>query len=370
MRSSVLALCLLLAGCSAKSSGESAAPSPSGPAAIGTTYHHADLPRLSDYALFDVTPSGLVPKVGVVPYDVNTPLFSDYALKTRTLYLPPGTAATYDQNGAFEFPIGTIVSKTFSFADDVRAPVVIKRIETRLFIRAEDGWYANTYRWNDAQTEAELFIAGQIVPLSFIGPSGEALNATYLVPNGNQCKKCHENADKVMGVIGLKARHLNRDLTFPDGTTENQLARMSRLGTLTGAPSPDTAPRLPVWNDAATGNVEQRVRAWMDTNCAHCHSEKGTSRTTGLFLDYFETDPYVIGVCKPPVAAGKGTGGFLYDIVPGSPETSILMYRLHSVVPDEQMPELGRSIVDEPAVSLVGEWIKGLSSAPCPSGGI
>jgi uncharacterized repeat protein (TIGR03806 family) len=369
MRGALAIAVLALAGCSAKSSGTSTPAGPSGPAAIGNAYHQADLPHLSDYALFDVTPGGLVPKQGVVPYDVNTPLFSDYALKTRTLYLPPRTSATYSENAAFDFPVGTIVTKTFAFADDVRAPKVVRRIETRLLIRAESGWVSNTYRWNDAQTDADLFIAGAILPLSFVGPTGETLSATYLLPNGNQCKKCHENEDKITGVIGLKARHLNRDLAYPDGTTENQLTRLSRLGMLAGAPTADVAPRLPVWDDPSTGTVEQRSRAWMDTNCAHCHSEKGTSRTTGLFLDYFETEPYVIGVCKPPVAAGKGTGGFLYDIVPGSPETSILMYRLRSVVPDEQMPELGRSVIDEPAVSLIGEWIKGMNGV-CPSGGI
>lgn len=356
------------AGCGSKSAPPAAA-GPTGPSAIGTAYYTADLPRLSDYSLFDIEPAALIPRSGVVPYDVNTPLFADYSVKERALYVPKGQRATYHPSEPFDFPIGTIVSKTFSSVDDARAPKATRRIETRLLVRAPDGWLANTYRWNDAQTDAELLVSGEIVPLSFVGPDGAPLKGNYLVPNANQCKKCHENSDMVMGVIGLQARHLNRDFVYPDGTTENQLAHWARVGMIEGAEAPSVAPRLPVWNDPATGSVDERTRAWLDTNCAHCHSEKGTSRTTGLTLTYFETDPYKLGLCKPPVAAGKGTGGFSFDIVPGSPQTSILVYRLRSTTTDEQMPELGRSIVDAEAVSLVESWIGGLGGT-CTAGGM
>ena len=64
-----------------------------------------------------------------------------------------------------------------------------------------------------------------------------------------------------------------------------------------------------------------------------------------------------MGYCKPPIAAGKGTGGRLYSIVPGHPEASILSFRLDTSDPSMMMPELGRSLVHAEGVALVSSWI-------------
>src|SRR5207302_9243720 len=147
-----------------------------------------------------------------------------------------------------------------------------------------------------------------------------------------------------MGLLGPKARNLNRDFAYHDGS-DNQIARWARLGLLTGAPDPASAPRLPVWNDPATGSIEQRARAYLEVNCAHCHSDGGAARTTGLFLWASETDKTRVGVCKPPVAAGEASGGLHYDVVPGNPDQSIITYRLASTQPSIAMPQIGRSAV-------------------------
>jgi hypothetical protein len=61
-------------------------------------------------------------------------------------------------------------------------------------------------------------------------------------------------------------------------------------------------------------------------------------------------------VGKAPVAAGKGSGGLLYDIVPGKPDESILQFRIESVHPGIMMPELGRSITHkEGSVAQTGK---------------
>ena len=92
-------------------------------------------------------------------------------------------------------------------------------------------------------------------------------------------------------------------------------------------------------------------------NCAHCHNPDGPARTSGLDLRYTQDDPSKVGFWKTPVAAGRGSGGRLFDIVPGKPDESILMYRLESMEPGIMMPELGRRLVDTAGVSLVREWI-------------
>ncbi len=47
------------------------------------------------------------PVAGVVPYDLNTPLFSDYTSKHRFVRLPGRAAAQYVENDAFDFPVGS-----------------------------------------------------------------------------------------------------------------------------------------------------------------------------------------------------------------------------------------------------------------------
>src|SRR5262249_51791392 len=162
--------------------------------------------------------------------------------------------------------------------------------------------------------------------------------------------------------IGPKARHLNRDFAYRDGT-ENQLAHWSRLGALAGAPSPDGAPWLAAWDDPKSGTVDDRARARLEINCGPCHNPAGPAPTTGRALRAARREPAMFGVNKPPVAAGIGSGGRLYDIVPGRPDESILAYRIASTHPGVMMPELGKRLVHEEGVALVREWIAAMAGA-------
>jgi len=99
-------------------------------------------------------------------------------------------------------------------------------------------------------------------------------------------------------------------------------------------------------------------------NCAHCHNLQGSGRTSGLDLSLDHEDRTRLGVYKHPVAAGQGTGDRLYSVVPGSPDESILVYRLESVHPGIMMPELGRGLVDTEAVALIRKWIEQMEPQP------
>lgn len=156
--------------------------------------------------------------------------------------------------------------------------------------------------------------------------------------------------------IGPTARQLNRDFQYGD-KTENQLAHWQNIGMLAGLPPSAEWPKLPVWDDARTGNVDQRARAWLEINCAHCHSQSGPAKNSGLDLRVAQSDPTQFGVFKSPVAAGKGTGGRLYDIVPGKPDESILLYRIASDQSQVMMPELGKRLVHTEGVDLIRQWI-------------
>jgi len=292
----------------------------------------------------------------VVPFAPNTPLYSDGAIKRRTVRVPPGNPATYDDTNALGFPDGTVFTKSFGFRDDARDETLpIRWLETRVEWRAGGGWHFMAYRWNDGGTEAVAAPGGGVVSFSYVDVDGVTQHPNYLIPSKPQCEQCHAESGPV-GPLSPKARWLNGDLDYGSGP-ENQLAHWTRLGILSGSPDPGSAPRLPDAADPATGTVEERARAYLEANCGFCHSPQGNARVSGLFLQASVTDPVQYGVCKHPVAAGPGAGGRLYDVVPGQPDASIVPYRMESTSPAVAMPQIGRSVVDAHGVELVRQWI-------------
>jgi len=314
---------------------------------------------LSSYRLFRDGPTQ-EPNDGLLPFDLNTPLFSDYARKHRFVYLPPGTSATYSTRETFNFPVGALLVKTFAFPVDERDPGLGERlIETRLLLRRSTGWEAITYLWNAEQTEAKRRVIGANVAVEYPQADGSRFQVTFHVPNTNQCKECHAEHNDTVGALGPKARNLNKDYDYGDAV-ENQLQRWAEVGYLTGAPTAEEAPASPPFDDPEAGTVEERARAYLDVNCGHCHNPTGLARTSGLYLDIHEQDPVRYGVCKPPVAAGQGSGGRRFDILPGDPDGSILVYRMESIEAGVAMPELGRQTVHAEALSVIRDWITGI----------
>ncbi|MEX0711268.1 MAG: parallel beta-helix domain-containing protein [Pirellulales bacterium] len=312
---------------------------------------------LDGWPLWQGKASGQKPRKGVIPYDLNSALFSDYTVKHRLVRLPKAAAARYAADGRFEFPVGTVISKTFAMPENMADPAGPERLlETRILVYESQalGWIGLPYIWNDEQTEARLQLAGGVVDVNWIDGEGRRQTNDYLVPNANDCKGCHRHEGKVRP-IGPQGRHLNRDFDYAHGR-ENQLAYWSRSGALAGAPPPDKAPRLAAWDDESA-DLDERARAWLDINCAHCHQPGAAAQNSGLDLLSTQNVPVKFGVNKPPVAAGIGSGGLLYDIVPGKTDESILFFRIASTHPDVMMPELGKRMVHAEAVELIRRWI-------------
>jgi uncharacterized repeat protein (TIGR03806 family) len=344
--------------------------------------------KLSDWQVVYADGPNLALNDGVVPYDLNTPLFSDYAHKLRTIWMPRGTSAKYNPDGSFDFPVGTIISKTFyyprpagaardskavartydqsrDFSDKARGERGLKLanvhlVETRILVHREAGWEALPYVWNAAQTEAVLARTGDAKALELVSDDGMKEAFTYVVPNENQCAGCHvaDLKTKQIAPIGTKARHLNREYPYAAGS-ENQLLHWTKLGYLTGVADPASAPRNADWRDVAQP-LDARARAYLDINCGHCHNAKGPANTTALDLTIFAAADRYLGVCKPPVAAGRGTGDHFFDIVPGNPQDSILPYRIRSSEPGVMMPEQGRTTTHVEGVVLIEQWISAL----------
>ena len=306
-----------------------------------------DAPKLADYGLFDASGH---PAPGVQPYTLNTPLFSDHAEKSRYVWLPPGTKAQYRASGALAFPVGTVLVKRFAFAADLRQPGhALRGVETRLLIHRADGWVALSYVEQDGG--AVLKRAGAKRAVQFPDQHGQPRTIEYTVPNQNQCKTCHQ-AGEVITPIGPTAGNLNGGL---GGSGANQLMTWAASGRLADLPATGL-PRLARWDDAAEP-LEARARAYLAVNCSHCHSRAGFASNSGLYLTPDEAEPAHLGVLKRPVAAGRGSGGLEFSILPGAPEKSILLHRMESSEPGIMMPQFGRALVHEEGVALIRQWI-------------
>ena len=200
--------------------------------------------KLSTYKLF-ADPVRQIPNEGLLPYDIITPLFSDYAHKQRFIYLPPGGIIEYSATDAFTFPVCSAIVKTFYYPEDFRKPTEQWRlIETRLLVHTEKkGWMGAAYVWNEGQTDAELSVIGKRLPVEWTHLDGKHRTTEYTIPNMNQCRFCHAGHGENKP-LSPTARQLNHDYAYADGHTANQLAEWTRRGILSGAPKPQEAPRV------------------------------------------------------------------------------------------------------------------------------
>ncbi len=136
-----------------------------------------DFRRFHSTRLFAGDPAAQQPAQAVIPYDINSALFSDYAEKFRFIKLPAGSSAAYRSDGVFDFPVGTVIAKTFAYPRDARDPSQGRRlIETRILKHEPDGWVGLPYVWNEAQSEATLDVAGDTVNVSWVHTDGAAQN--------------------------------------------------------------------------------------------------------------------------------------------------------------------------------------------------
>jgi len=323
------------------------------------------LRKLSEYAFFVGPLRDMRPNNGVIAYSVNAPLWSDNAYKGRYLALPEGGQLTpvADGDEDWQLPVGSIVIKTFYFDLDRTTPDEgpYRINETRLLFVTDHGIVAETYLWNEEQTEAVRFVAGTRINMQVIGADGASANQEYVVPNKNQCANCHSRSDK-LHMLGLTTAQLNRESLEEPG--RNQLELWQSAGMIAGDLG-DTA-LLPAYDKPfVSGSLNGQARAYLHGNCSHCHRTGGAAGVTGLWLLASVTDDYRIGICKGPVAAGAGTGSFHYDILPGHPERSIMPFRMSSVDPEIKMPEIPNLVADQQGVALIESWIAAMPAVAC-----
>ena len=301
--------------------------------------------KLSQTGCFDSS-DPKIPASGLIPYDLNAPLWSDGTEKHRWFALPDDKAITIEADGDWNFPVGSVLAKEFSLAG--------KRIETRLLVRHDDGrWGAYSYEWDDQERDATLLTTGKTKQIA---------GQSWAYPSRAQCIECH--TDAAIFALGPETPQLNRLYTYPStGRTANQLTTYDKVG-LFDAPLPEPAENLdalPVPTDAAKP-LEARARAYLHENCSGCHRPGGIGNVT--FDLRYQIPLAETGICD--VQPEKGNLGVTNArlLAPGAPERSMISRRMHSLDTAQRMPPLGSSVVDSEGVGVIDDWIRSVSSCP------
>jgi len=296
-----------------------------------TTGYNVATEKLSDFGIFKYPLKHLKPADDFLIYELSTTLFTDYAEKQRLIKIPAGKQITAINDNLPDFPEGTMLVKTFYYPNYVRDTSKGRKIiETRIGIRKGDGWSFATYAWNTEQTEAFLQTRGGLHDQRWLDSSGEQRAIKYQVPSAKQCLSCHRSGDGPQP-IGPKLRNLNRDIMV-DGRVLNQLKHWQQLGILSLAQQANIG-SVPDWTKKDIA-VNQRVRAYLDVNCAHCHNNGGSASHTRFRFDYalrFEET----GIASNEV-------------------------RIIRAMKTGRMPKLGTSVVDAEALQLITSYLHNL----------
>ncbi len=300
--------------------------------------------KLSETGLFDNLGSGsLNPVPGMVEYTVGSPLWSDGALKRRWFALPAGEEIEFSSDGAWDFPLGTVLVKQFDLA---HAELGQRRVETRVMLREEDGWLAFTYQWNAAQTDADLLSDAAVENVCLNNNCSS--QQTWIFPSPSECMACHT---QVSGrVLGLTAAQINHD----EGG-ENQLRTINcqkLFDTDIGVPTQYRS-LIPISGSNATAH--HRVRSYLQSNCAHCH-QPGSGVPGGIDFR-LETPLSQVGVIgqTPGIPLSGLTNQELLKV--GDPLNSV-MWRRQSLTNTEVRMAKNTTLPDTQASGAQFSWIR------------
>lgn len=336
-------------------------PDPTPPASQSpVVFDPAEVPyqTLSEYNFFEGDLANLEPVYGVLPYDLITPLFSDYAKKKRFVWMPDDVKATYDADDQIlDFPESSVLLKSFYYKH-VQPGDNTQILETRVLFKRNGIWEFAEYIWNEEQTEAFLDLSGKNVPIEWMNEDNELQSVNFRIPAEEECFTCHKNTGDATP-LGPKPQNINRMYEYAEGV-KNQLAKWEEFGYLESYPSDIVT--VVAWDDP-TQDLELRFRSYLDMNCSSCHMEGGHCDYRPIRLAFSENDdPVNQGVCIP-VQEWIGDS-YTYIISAGDPNKSAMTVRMESTEEQLRMPLLGRTLEHEEGVELIREYIDSLED-PC-----
>jgi cytochrome c553 len=312
---------------------------------------------LKDVGLFTAYPALTTVDARAFAFEPRYPLWSNGLEKARYAVLPKGKQIDTTMRDAWEFPVGTLMFKTFSFKDPAMAGK-LRPVETRVIRRVadtglfEDQWDFQVYQWNDAGTGATLADIKKVIPRQ-VTVDGETF--THNIPSIKMCWNCHI-ANKAP-VIGFDELRLNWK---PGSATTTLLDQVVAKQWLT---KPPVAPLLEVTGGRTP--LETSVMEYLQANCAHCHNgempRQPGARYPMLDLRSDKLIKSTVNVMTMSVASAAGT-----RIVPGDPTKSILLLAMKAIADPaantevKPMPAVGVDRMDKKNVDMVEQWIKAL----------
>jgi uncharacterized repeat protein (TIGR03806 family) len=314
--------------------------------------------RLSESGLFaDI--ANKVHSPGLIPYQVNSPLWSDGADKTRLLALPDTTRIEFMKEGFWQFPENAVLLKNFFLEMEKGNPDSKRIIETRFLVKRYKGdeWDGYAYEWLDDESDALLLESSKtksVVIQDGSAPGGE-ITHNYYFPSRDDCNTCHTAAAGY--VLGVTTAQLNSEYDY-GGIVDQQLRTLNHIRMFTTDIGEDYAGFPDLANPADEGRTAaERARSYLDANCSQCHRPGGTGRSGfDLRASTHLDETQLLDLAATFGGLGTANGRILEQ---GSPENSVLYLRMTRT--DEfRMPPLATSIVDELGTQIVDEWIRTL----------
>lgn len=325
-------------------------------------YDPKDFPKkLSETGLFlKIEDHEMQP--GLIPYSVNSPLWSDGAFKARWIALPStgqndgkdeAAKIGYKVDRGWDFPENTVVVKSFGLEMKQGDPESRKWIETRFLTKQQGEWIGYSYAWNDEQTDGTLVEKeGRDQTFLLTSSEGKERTQTWRYPSRTECMLCHSRAANF--VLGLSTAQMNKDHDYGQKSM-NQLDLLERLGVVKVNRKEKVTRLVDPYDESA--DLGQRARSYLHANCSVCHVKAGGGNAQ-MDLEFSVTDKAMNAIDVKPIHHQFEIEDARL-IAPGDPDRSVLLHRME-IRDRGQMPQLATSIVDEPAVAMLRKWILSL----------
>lgn len=302
----------------------------------------------------------LAPAPDLIPYRINSPLWTDGLHKERFLVLPPGQTVGFTETGAWDFPVGSVLIKGFVLEAEVGNAQSRRSLETRFMVRGTDGWEFYSYKWNESGADAVLF-EGPLTEAHEVRNGDSTTRIFYEYPSHDGCVTCHAEVAGI--VLGPRTMQLSSEVNY-EGGRQNQLAALAAIGLfrepLPRAPEDMFAMVSPADENAS---LELRARSYLHGNCSHCHQPGGWSSTLINIDLRYELTLEETRICGVPVQHRIHIDDGEYVIDPGNPDNSNIYGRMTGDG-TSKMPPLGRSVPDPLGSEVVRAWIESLTECP------
>ena len=335
-------------------------------ASTGTAQGYQNFPLLlSQTGAFTNTPN-LIPSPVLIPYTVNSPLWSDGAVKRRWMALATNATIRFGPAGEWSFPNGSVFVKHFELPVNDTNTNIVRRLETRFLVRETNGAaYGITYKWRPDNSDADLMVNALSENITITTATGTRVQQWYY-PGRADCLRCHTPAAGY--VLGVSTRQLNGNLTYPGtGVTDNQLRCWSHIG-LFSTNTPVNEAAIPGYAKLAkitdlAAPLEHRVRSYLDVNCSQCHRPGGVQEA--VWDARFDTPLASQHIINGAALNALGVTGAKV-VVPQDLAHSI-MYLRSTNLGAVKMPPLANNVVNTNFVKALAEWI-GVVTPPPLSG--